>query len=239
MIAVASLGRLHLSSALACMSLMFQQVLPKLQSMWQEPGTGTINVADVTPEIAALLEETRLLIIYMGHLLTDDNGRKSALVPNAIDNACNDDEEEIIVYEIASAVRLVLSLAEAQASKLAENPSNARLSPNLARSFLWFRNRWAPTYICGATSSSRRPSKVLEFWSAQEAAQQVMSLVLLPVSKLLAACDERAPEFDSASLVTSETESSDSFSHDTSLGFSTNAPISMHFDLSFAESWAR
>jgi hypothetical protein len=174
MIAVASLGRLHLLSALTCTSLMFQQVLPKLQSVWQEPGTGT-----VTPEIAGLLEEARLLITYMGHLLTDENDNnngRNPVVPIAINNACNK-EEESILYEIASAVQSVLCLAEAHASKLAENPSNARISPNLARSFLWFLNRWAPTYICGATSSSR-PSKVLEFWSAEEAAQQVITFCL-------------------------------------------------------------
>jgi hypothetical protein len=83
-IAVPVLGRLHLSSALTCMSLVFQGVLPKLQSVWQEPGTGTVN--DVIPEIVALLEEARPLIICMVHLLTDENdyGRKAVLVPNAI-----------------------------------------------------------------------------------------------------------------------------------------------------------
>ena len=165
--AVSTLGRLNLSAALACMSSLFGETMPRLQSLWEGSG-------EVTAEIAALLEEARLLTLYVCHLLTDDNKGESAAIPDAIVMACQRNPH--LTLEIAGAVEALMTFADTQAHKIASNPANLRLSPMLSRSFLWFLQRWAPAYVypsdCGESS---RTNSVLQEWSTPEKAQHVVN----------------------------------------------------------------
>jgi hypothetical protein len=161
---VACLGRLHLPSALATMSSAFQEVIPRLQSVWQESDGST-------PDAAALLNECSLLLKYVGHLLTDENKRDSTLrVPPSIEIACS--QAPGLLNDIAFMIRGVLSLMHVQANNVATSPSNLRLSSDLSRQFLWFLTRWVPIYVCGATDE--KASNVLLFWSGKETSQEVI-----------------------------------------------------------------
>jgi len=170
MASVAVIGRLSLGDALNCLSPLFQACVPQLQALWNAPA------GDVSPQDAACLEEIRLLIRCLCHLLTDDNSGETPVVPESIVMACQGNDA--ITSAIASSVQTVLSLAELQASKIAQNPADPRLSPFLATTLLWFLNRWAPAYVFPVDYSSTGaapPSKILSVWANADSAQQVVS----------------------------------------------------------------
>lgn len=163
--AVACIGRLHLMSSLSTMSSLFQEVLPRLQAIWHEN-------AIITADASALLKEASLLMKYLGHLLTDEIKTDStSKIPCSIETACQWDDS--LINELASVIRGVLSLMEAQATGIAACPSNPGLSPSLTRDFVWFLKQWVPAYVCSDTRSDN-PSKLSIFWSSQEAAHQVI-----------------------------------------------------------------
>lgn len=168
MAALSNIGRLDLSAALACLSTLFQQLVPQLQSLWDG------NVGEVTPDAAGLLEESRLVVMYIGHLLTDDNNGESPQVPDSIVIACQHDGE--VTNSIVQAVETLHRFAQFQASKITVHPADPRLSPLLAKSFLWFLNRWAPAYILPVGYSAATPkSPILQSWSSPEAVQEAVS----------------------------------------------------------------
>ena len=170
MASVAVIGRLNLGDALTCLSSLFHTCVPQLRALWHSPG------ADVTPDVAACLEEMRLLVRCLGHLLTDDNTGETPVIPETIVMACQ--EVNGVTNVLVSSVQPIMSLAELQASKIAQNPLDPRLSPFLATSILWFLNRWAPAYIYPVDYSSSAegpPSKILSVWANADSAQQVVS----------------------------------------------------------------
>jgi hypothetical protein len=167
--AVSIVGRLNLSSAIACLSSHFTRTMPQLQGFWEKTG-------DVTPEIAALLEQCRLLSMYISHLLTDDNEGETPAIPDAVIISCSSDQN--LSADIAAAVQALVKFADAQVNKIAQEPSNARLSPLLAVSFLQFLTRWAPAYVYPADyggSPTAAQNRIMQVWSTKESAQQVLS----------------------------------------------------------------
>lgn len=166
--AVSTVGRLNLSAAIGCLSQLFGQTMPQLQSLWSGSG-------EVTPQTAALLEESRLLTMYVCQLLTDNNEGETSAIPDAVVMACQD--QPGLAGDIASAVQALLNFAESQVQKIAENPSNRRLSPMLAKSFLWFLHRWAPAYIYPASYGARSnaSNQIVQEWSTPEKAQQAVT----------------------------------------------------------------
>ena len=170
MASVASLGRLSLSTSLDCISALFQPVLQNLQALWEMS-----HVTDVNPECAALLEETRLLTMSLGHLLTDDNAGETPVIPESIIIACQGGINT--TNGIASSVQAIMTLAQVQAGKIAINAHDTTLSPLLATSFLWFLNRWAPAYILpidyGSTNGA--PSQIQSVWGPGDRANQAIS----------------------------------------------------------------
>ena len=179
---LAHVGRLDLSVSLTCLSTMFQSLAPQLKSLWGDGGNGAI----VSPEAAGLLEESRLVTMYIGHLLTDDNSGETPVIPDSIIISCQ--SNEAVTGLISSAVQTLLHFAEVQASMIAAHPSDLRLSPLLAKSLLWFLIRWAPAYILpvdyGAGSSSSHngnnalratQSGILKVWSSPESVQQAVN----------------------------------------------------------------
>jgi hypothetical protein len=170
MASVSTLGRLNLSAAISCLSALFSQTMPQLQSLWEGDG-------QVTPETAALLEQARLLTMYVAQLLTDDNAGESPAIPDAVVMACQEDES--LTSSIVPAVQALVQLADTQVHKIAENPSNVRLSPLLAKSFLWFLNRWAPAYVYPIDyEASNTTNPIIREWSTPEKAQQVISFCI-------------------------------------------------------------
>ena len=174
MASLSNVGRLDLSASLSCLSGLFRQLVPQLQTLW-EGSSGATHA--MSPDAAGLLEESRLVTMYIGHLLTDDNAGETPVIPDSIIIACQGGGAP--TGDIASSIQTLLQFAEAQASKIAAQPSDPRLSPLLAKAFLWFLNRWAPAYIlpvdCGA---SKNPSPILTVWSHQEAVQQAVSFCI-------------------------------------------------------------
>lgn len=122
----------------------------------------------ITSEALALLKEVSLLIKYLGHLLTGENNTTSASrVPRSIEAACDLDQN--LINKISSLIWVVLSLMEAQVSKIAICPSNPRLSPSLARQFLCFLKQWVPAYVCSAADD--KAGNISLFWSGKEVSQ--------------------------------------------------------------------
>ncbi|CAB9509093.1 Exportin-4 [Seminavis robusta] len=177
------LGRVHVQGSIQSLSSLFQQTIPQLQGQWNAP----LSAAGVSPELAALLEQARLLTLYIGHLLTDDNSGETPVIPDTVAIACRE-EDEATIPTIVSAIEALFSLAQAQAVKLAENPNDPRLSPLLANSFLWWLNRWAPAYVysvdynsTGDESPANAASKARNIgnvWSSPEKAQQAVSFAV-------------------------------------------------------------
>lgn len=165
---LANVGRLDLQASLNCLSALFQQLIPKLQALWDG------NVGVVSPEAAGLLEESRIVTMYIGHLLTDDNAGETPVIPDSIIIACQ--EGDAVTNSIMSAVQTLHQFAHFQAVKIAAHPSDPRLSPILAKSFLWFLERWAPAYILPVDyGAAKMPSSILKAWSSTEAVQEAVS----------------------------------------------------------------
>jgi len=171
---LSTLGRLHLASALSCLSSLFGTTLPRLQGIW---GNNDTNGNVVTPEASALLEEARLLIMYVSHLLTDNNEGESPSIPDAVLLSCRDNEA--LVGDLSAAVQTLLQLANLQSQAIAKEPNNRRLSPLLATSFLWFSNRWVPSYVYPVDyRQSGTANRLVKEWSTPETASQIISLCI-------------------------------------------------------------
>jgi hypothetical protein len=180
---LSTLGRIHVQGSIQSLSNLFQQTIPQLQAHWNAPPTD----AGVSPDLAALLEQARLLTLYIGHLLTDDNTGETPVIPDTVAIACRE-EDDATIPTIVSAIEALISLAQTQAVQLAKQPNDPRLSPLLANSFLWFINRWAPAYIYSVEYNSvgdQSPVKTAiegknigNVWSLQEKAQQAVSFAV-------------------------------------------------------------
>lgn len=171
MTSLAVLGRLDLHASLKCLSGLFSQLIPQLQSLWDG------NVGAVSAEAAGLLEESRLVTMYIGHLLTDENAGETPAIPVVIVLACQDNQ--MGTDAIIAAVQTLQNFAEFQASRIAVHPTDPRLSPLLGSCFLWFLNRWAPAYILptdyvGSTNSST----ITTSWSSNERVQQSVAFLV-------------------------------------------------------------
>lgn len=172
---VAIIGRLNLGKSIAFLVSLLQPLQIQLNSMWNASGQ-----AEVSPEGAALLEETRVLTFCIGHLLTDENAGETSVIPESIVMACRAGIDA--TNGITSAVQSILSIAEVQASMIAEHPSDPRLSPLLASAFLWFLIRWAPAYInpiMYASKGEDSPSLILSVWAkGQPSSQQTVAFCI-------------------------------------------------------------
>eukprot|EP00977_Amphora_coffeiformis_P009278 scaffold2103_cov185-Amphora_coffeaeformis.AAC.23 len=170
MVSVASFGRLDLDSAIGCLSAMHSQTMPRLQALWEGQG-------DITPEIASLLEEFRLLTIYVSQLLTDDNRGEQPAIPEAVIFAC--ESNPVLAPKIVPAVQALLHFANEQVRKISQNPRNMRLSPILAKTLLCFIERWAPAYIYpDLYQSSPSTNPIVLAWSSPEKAHESAEIIL-------------------------------------------------------------
>lgn len=175
MASAASLGRLNVIESMTTLSGMFQQCMPKLMALFDSAGSGS----EMSPEIAALLEEARMLLLCAGHLLTDDCVGETPSIPESVIYACqpgSGTDSDACTTSIASLVELLKSVAESQAMKVASYPADPRLSPLLAKTLLWFFHRWAPAYILPSSDEYRENQKgILSAYSKPETAQPVVS----------------------------------------------------------------
>jgi hypothetical protein len=173
--AISAVGRLHLSAALSSLTLLLSSTVPQLQSIWKNNAN---RGESITPDVSALLEQSRLLTIFVGHLLTDNNEGESPCIPEAVLLACK--ENENVADEISSTVQALLQFADFQAKKIVMDPSNVRLSPLLAKSFLWFLIRWAPTYLYprDVVGDSNASNRLVLQWSNTESVGSVVSFCI-------------------------------------------------------------
>lgn len=171
MTSLAVVGRLDLQGSLKCFAALFADLVPQLQCLWDG------NIGAIAAEAAGLLEESRLVTLYVGHLLTDENAGETPVIPDAIVAACQDNQSA--TDAVGSAVQTLQQFAEFQATKIALHPADPRLSPLLGSSFIWFLNRWAPAYILPADySGSTIPSTIIMAWSSPERVQQSVSFLI-------------------------------------------------------------
>ena len=74
MTSASSLGRLNVGSAITSLSALLNQCLPQLKLLFEaQLQAVTTAQGEISPDAAALLEEARLLVVCITHLLTDDN----------------------------------------------------------------------------------------------------------------------------------------------------------------------
>jgi CRM1 C terminal len=183
---ISAVGRLNLNAAMECLSALHAQTMPRLQALWAgESSSNNSSLPMLTPENAALLEEARLLILFISQLLTDENEGESPAIPQAVLSACEQQQHQQaesaspLTHNIASAVEALLQVADVQVHRMAENPSNVLLSPILAITFLTFLQRWAPAYIYPMDyASSSSTNSIVHAWSTPEKAQQVVTFCL-------------------------------------------------------------
>ena len=170
MVSVASFGRLNLEGAISCLASMHSQTMPRLQVLWGGQG-------DITPEIAALLEEFRLLTIYVTQLLTDTNKGEQPAIPEAVIFAC--ESSPTLTTKLVSAVEALLHFANEQVQKIGQNPRNLRLSPILSKTLLCFIERWAPAFIYpDLYQNSPTSNPIVLAWSSPEKAREAADFIV-------------------------------------------------------------
>ena len=172
MTSLAAVGRLDLQASLSCLSASFSEMVPQLQALWNSPTSNAVS-----PEAAGVLEQARLVTMYIGHLLTDENAGETPVIPDAIISTCQ--SNQAATDAVVSAIQLIHEFAEFQVSKIIANPNDHRLSPLLAKTFLWLFNRWGPAYILPETyGSSAMPSTISLAWANPEKVQQTISYLI-------------------------------------------------------------
>lgn len=180
MTAASSLGRLNVANAITSLAALLDQCLPHLKALFEaQVQTVTTAQGEISPDAAALLEEARLLVVCITHLLTDDNVGEEPMIPASIVRACSNDEG--LVSAIGACVTSLMQLAEYQASLVSVNAEDPRLSPLLAKTLLWFFDRWAPGYVLVPTAtveSDAAASSILRAWSTQESASTAVTFCL-------------------------------------------------------------
>lgn len=181
-----SLGRVNLESSISCLCSLFQTCFPRLKQLFETEG-------NLSPNGAATLEETRLLLMCTCHLLTDDALGESPRIPEAVLNACSKPTSSAgdfkrgnvnyvrITSDMVAMVNNLISLAEFQVSKIAINPNNHHLSPLIAKTLLWFLKRWGPAYILslandsGSSSSESNSGEITDVWNTKESGGEAVS----------------------------------------------------------------
>ena len=176
MASAASLGRLNILASMTTLSEMFRQCTPRLMSLFEMSGRAD---GEMTPDMAALLEESRMLLVCACHLLTDDCTGETPAIPESVIYACqpvHGAAGNSCLSLMTSLVEMLKSVAEAQATKVAAYPADPCLSPLLAKTLLWFFRRWAPAYILPFSDEYRENAGgVLSEYSKPETAQPVIS----------------------------------------------------------------
>jgi hypothetical protein len=176
---VAAIGRLDLAAALSTLSNLFGSTLARLQIVWKNSGE------EISAESAAVLEETRLLTLYIGHLLSDNPEGETPSIPPLILASCKSDESAAAL--VTGAVEALLELIRFQQQFLLSNNKNAALSPMLAKTFLWFLIRWIPAYVdpIDVTGPSYTENKLILDWvtRADQTVQFCMDLCMTYLSQ--------------------------------------------------------
>lgn len=174
MASAASLGRLNVLASMTTLSEYFQQCMPRLMSLFELAGSATD--LEMTPDMAALLEESRMLIVCACHLLTDECDGETPAIPESVIHACQGADGNSCLSYIASLVELLKSGAESQATRVAMYPKDSCLSPLLAKTLLWFFRRWAPAYVFPISDEYREDAGgILSSYSKAETAQPVIT----------------------------------------------------------------
>ena len=174
MASAASLGRLNLLVSMTTLSEFFQQCMPRQMSLFELAGSA--SDLEMTPDMAALLEESRMLIVCACHLLTDECDGETPAIPDSVIYACQGVGGNLCLSYIVNLVELLKSVAESQATKVAMYPKDSCLSPLLAKTLLWFFRRWAPAFVFPISEEYREDAGgILRSYSKAESAQPVIS----------------------------------------------------------------
>ena len=174
MSSAASLGRLNVLGSLTTLSGMFQQCLPKLMGLFTGPQLGN----EMTADIAALMEEARMLIVCACHLLTDECPGETPAIPNAVSKACkNTDGSDNVecIAAISGLIDMLIKVAEAQATRVSSYSEESVCSPLLSKTLLWFFRRWAAAYVFPTPDDYKQSGGIYEKWASPEQAQPVIN----------------------------------------------------------------
>ena len=176
MSSASTLGRLNLQASLSTLQTFLQtQLLNKMKMLLESSAT------TMSADAAALLEETRLVLICISHLLADDSEGETPMIPERIEytlqeshNIDNIDESTSVPNLIINTMQSVMTLAELQAMHLIQNPNNVHLSPLLASTMLNLLSNWAPAYIMPRFQIIDRNGADVYYWNQENNCQQVL-----------------------------------------------------------------
>ena len=174
MSSAASLGRLNVLGSLTTLSGMFQQCLPKLMGLFTGPQLGN----EMTADMAALMEEARMLIVCACHLLTDECPGETPAIPSAVSKACkNADGSDNVecIAAISGLIDMLMKVAEAQATRVSTYPEESACSPLLSKTLLWFFRRWAAAYVFPTPDDYKQSGGIYETWARPDQAQPVIN----------------------------------------------------------------
>jgi len=175
MAAAASLGRFNILASMKALSEMFHECMPRLKTLFGSAGVG----GELNAEMAALLEEARMLIVCACHLLTDECEGETPAIPESVIHACQaggSPHHEACTASIFGFINVLKSIAEDQALKATVHPEDPRLSPLLAKTLLWFFNRWGAAYVFPSFEEYRDDfGGILATWSKPESSQPMIS----------------------------------------------------------------
>jgi hypothetical protein len=138
MVMASGIGRLSLAESAAFLEQQLcGSTAPALKALWEGGAPADEGHA------VALLEEARLIVLCAGHLLCDEAGGETPVIPDAVMSAAK--EQPALLGSIQNIANGLIGLAELQASRI---PSGqGYLSPLLAHQFLWFFTTFSTVYV--------------------------------------------------------------------------------------------
>lgn len=169
---VSCVGRMNLLESLSALDVELGRALVSLRGLF-ESGMGEVN-----EEAAALLEEVRLMVLFVGHLLTDEIGGETPVIPESITSTCETSQGPETIAKMGSVVNSLARLAEFQANKISTSPASPLYSPLLGSQLLWFFTRFCPPYLLPSPSLySNIESNPLytSFFGSHQAAQELVN----------------------------------------------------------------
>ena len=136
------------------------------------------GMEEVNEEAAALLEEVRLMVLFVGHLLTDEIGGETPVIPEGITSTCETSQGPEIIAKMGNVVNSLARLAEFQANKISTSPASPLFSPLLGSQLLWFFARFCPPYLLpnpSLYSNIEANPLYTSFFGSHQAAQEFIN----------------------------------------------------------------
>ncbi|GMH75897.1 hypothetical protein TrST_g29 [Triparma strigata] len=133
-------GRCDLVKCLGGLNIELTRALGNLRGLFERGG-------EVGEEAAGVLEEVRVLILFVGWLITDETAGETPIIPEAIVEACASQQAQQIASTITQIVTSLSNLSSYQAMKISTESASPMYSPLIAQQLMWFFDRFCRVYL--------------------------------------------------------------------------------------------